>query len=160
NATADQRRQVHQRLAADAPEVEEQARHRALACSGPDEAVAELLEQAAASARHRGAPDVAAELAERAGALTPPGAARRLHDRRLLAADYHFHAGALEHAKAAFAALIGTGASASDTARTLLLLGEVSYRLGEVDDAIGYLRRAVDAADGDVEVTIRAELAY
>ena len=59
------------RAGSGAAHVEEQARHRALACSEADEEVAELLDRAAANARARGSPDIAAEFAERAFALTP-----------------------------------------------------------------------------------------
>ena len=44
----------------------------ALAAEGPDAAVASQLDEAARSARARGAPVVAGELAELAAQLTPP----------------------------------------------------------------------------------------
>src|SRR5215472_18126259 len=67
------RREVHRRLGEIAPNVEERARHLALSCDGPDEHVAAALGQAAHAAATRGAPEAAAELAELAVALTPPG---------------------------------------------------------------------------------------
>lgn len=59
-----ERRAVHRALARVVHESEEQARHLALASEGPDEAVAQLLADAAEHARLRGAPSAAAELME------------------------------------------------------------------------------------------------
>jgi DNA-binding CsgD family transcriptional regulator len=63
-ATPAKRRGLHRRLADVVREPEEQARHLALAATGPDAAVAQLLEDAAEQARLRGAPSAAAELME------------------------------------------------------------------------------------------------
>ena len=60
---------------------------------GPAAAVAAVLDRAAATARDRGGPDVAAELAERALELTPPARPADIHARRLRAARAHFEAG-------------------------------------------------------------------
>jgi hypothetical protein len=78
-------RALHRRLAGIVTDVEQQARHLAEAADAPDAATAAALEAAAERAAERGAPAVAAELAERAGQLTPTddGEARQ---RRLLAA--------------------------------------------------------------------------
>jgi hypothetical protein len=79
---AEQRREIHRRWARVVSEPEENARHVALAASGPDPDVAHVLDVAARAARTRGAPDAAAELAEHAARLTPPaddaGRRRRL----------------------------------------------------------------------------------
>src|SRR6266545_2773697 len=87
------RRTLHARLADVVPFAEERARHLALATTEPDVDVAAILEDAAATARWRGAPAAAAELAEQALRLTP--ATRRDDARRrlLTAADMHYHAG-------------------------------------------------------------------
>jgi DNA-binding CsgD family transcriptional regulator len=66
-------RQVHARLAQIVIDPEERARHLALATEGPDAEVAGSLEQAAQRAARRGAPAVAAELAELAAQRTPTG---------------------------------------------------------------------------------------
>ena len=68
------RRELHTRAGIDVADPEEQARHLALAATGPDEVVASALEAAARRADARGAPPAAAELYERAVRLTPPGA--------------------------------------------------------------------------------------
>ena len=78
-------RALHACLATVVRNVEERARHLALAATGVDPAVADALEAAADAARARGAPGAAAELAEQAAELTPPEQsgerARRLHER-------------------------------------------------------------------------------
>ena len=68
-----ERRSVHARLAHVARDLEERARHLALSTVEPDAAVAALLDEAAARAFSRGAPEAAVELAQEAVALTPTG---------------------------------------------------------------------------------------
>jgi predicted ATPase len=81
------RRAVHGALAGVVSDIEERARHLALAAAGPDASVAAELELAAGQAAGRGAATAAAELYELAANLTPddPAGARR---RRLLAARF------------------------------------------------------------------------
>ena len=73
------RRAVHRALAASVDDLEERARHLALAAEGPHDAVASELEAAAGHAAGRGATAPAAELCELAADLTPadPATARR-----------------------------------------------------------------------------------
>ena len=71
------RRELHRRLADLDIDPEERARHLAIAAAGPDERIAAALDEAAIHARGRGAAEVAAELAERAVALTPTDAPGR-----------------------------------------------------------------------------------
>ncbi len=81
------RRAVHGALAGVVSDVEERARHLALATDGPDASVAAQLELAAEQAAGRGAPPASAELYELAADLTPddPAESRR---RRLLEARF------------------------------------------------------------------------
>jgi DNA-binding CsgD family transcriptional regulator len=72
NRGEQQRRHWHARLADISAELEERARHRALAAEGPDAEVATLLHEAGQQAGARGAPTAAVELLEHAIALTPP----------------------------------------------------------------------------------------
>ena len=65
-ATPSRRREVHERLAEFATEPEERARHLARTAVGPDGSIAAALEDGAAAAAGRGAPEVAAALAEEA----------------------------------------------------------------------------------------------
>jgi DNA-binding CsgD family transcriptional regulator len=152
------RRRVHALLADRAGDVEEQARHRALASDGADEAVAQLLDRAAASARARGAPDIAAELAERAHALTPADEPDRALQRRLTAAEHLFHAGDLDRTRHLLAEIVEQPAPPAARSRALRVLGETCYRLGQFDGAMRRLGEAVDAAAGDPASIARAEL--
>src|SRR5436190_6562522 len=63
SATTARRSDLHRRLAAELPDTEQRARHLAFASAGRDEAIAHELDEAAALAASRGAPDAAAELA-------------------------------------------------------------------------------------------------
>ncbi|MDB5065038.1 MAG: LuxR family transcriptional regulator [Chloroflexi bacterium] len=93
-ASPDQRRTVHSALADAIDPIhdpERRAWHRANAAAGPDEAVADELERAAARARGRGGLVAAATLLERAAALTPDPARRA--ERLLTAADSQLEAG-------------------------------------------------------------------
>lgn len=100
------RRRVHRRLADLNVDPEERARHLAIAACGVDEEIAAALDAASAHARRRGATQAAAELAERAVALTPVAAAEDIGRRRITAA--------------------GLCADAGDTIKARVLLEEVA----------------------------------
>jgi DNA-binding CsgD family transcriptional regulator len=103
------RRALHRRLAELDVDLEERARHLAIAATGPDEAIAAALDAAAAHAHARGAALVAAELAERALALTPLDAIDRVNKRRIVAAEHFLSAGDAKKARA----LLGDAIAAS-----------------------------------------------
>ena len=92
------RRRLHKRLADLDVDPEERARHLAIAAEGPNEGVAAALDEAAKHAGARGAGNVAAELAERAVALTPPTEVDDLNRRRITAATRCVHAGDIKKA--------------------------------------------------------------
>jgi DNA-binding CsgD family transcriptional regulator len=158
NASPEERRRAHSVLAAGESDIEERARQLALASDGADESVAGLLHEAAARARARGAPDVAAELEERSFALTPSDRPAEGWGRRIAAAEDHFHAGDLDRARGLLVELVTGAANGLERSRALRLLGEVGYHLGSLDDALRDLRRAIDEADGDPGSVARAEL--
>jgi tetratricopeptide (TPR) repeat protein len=93
------RRRLHAHLARLDVDVEERARHLAIAATGPDEAVALALDAAAAHARARGAAQAAADLSERAVALTPPDALESINRRRITAAEHCRYAGDMRKAE-------------------------------------------------------------
>jgi DNA-binding CsgD family transcriptional regulator len=82
------RRSLHREAAAAGESVEDRARHLALATRYPDRATAELLDQAARSARSRGASESAAELTSQAIRLTPTDDADDRDRRQMDQADY------------------------------------------------------------------------
>lgn len=93
------RREIHRALAGSVKDIEERARHLALAADGPDAAVAADLDSAAEAAVARGAPAAAADLAEMAAGLTP-GEPTVERSRRLRAAHFHRLAGDYDRAAA------------------------------------------------------------
>ncbi len=104
-ASLARRRAVHLELAGAVPDLEERARHLALAADGPDAAVASELDAASEHAATRGATAAAAALCELAAELTPadPALARQ---RRLRATIFHRLAGDGERAAAMLGELL------------------------------------------------------
>ena len=92
------RRLVHERLAGLDIDPEERARHLAIATAGRSEEVAAALDAAAEHAEARGAGQAAADLAERAVALTPRTAVENLNERRITAATRWMSAGDVKKA--------------------------------------------------------------
>jgi DNA-binding CsgD family transcriptional regulator len=92
-ASPDERRAVHRRLAEQARDLEERARHLALAGEDTDPVVAEMLDRAAEAALARGAPDAAAELTELAIRLTPSRATEARRARTVSASEYRYQSG-------------------------------------------------------------------
>ena len=139
------RRAVHRALAGVVSDIEERARHLALAAEGPDVVVAAALEAAAEQAAARGAPAAAAELYELAVELMPadPPLARQ---RRVRAADFYRLAGAGERAAVLLEHLlteVPSGAERSDILFALALTrrGELS---GLIELCSGALAEAAD----------------
>ena len=97
-ASAEERRSTHKKLAARVEDLEERARHLALASTDPDEQVALTLDRAAERARSRGAPETAAQLWELAVKLTPDDQEMSRRRFTLSAADAHVASGAMERA--------------------------------------------------------------
>ena len=115
------RRAVHRALAAAVADVEERARHLALAVEGADAAVAAELEVAAEHAAARGATAAGAELFELAADLDPADAeaSRR---RRLQAARLHRLSGDHDRAEAILERLLTEIASGVERADVLFEL--------------------------------------
>ena len=115
------RRAVHRALAEAVSDVEERARHLALAADGPDAVVASYLDAAADHAAGRGATAAAAELCELAAEVTPadPALARQ---RRLRAANLHRLAGDTERAIAMLEQLLEEVPSGVERADVLVAL--------------------------------------
>ena len=88
-----ERRRMHARLSVLVEDLEQRARHMALATPGVDERIASQLDLAAGSAAARGGPRAAAELCDLAARLSPSSAQRA--KRVLASAEYHHRAGSL-----------------------------------------------------------------
>ena len=139
------RRAVHRALAGAIPDVEERARHLALAAEGPDEAVAAELDVAAERAAARGATAAAAQLFELAVGLTPgdAGTARR----RLRAAGCHRLAGASQQAAAILEQLLTEARPGEERADVLFELA-LTYT-ADTSRTIALCDEALAEAAGD-----------
>jgi DNA-binding CsgD family transcriptional regulator len=156
------RRRLHHRLAELDLDPEERARHLALAATGPDEEIAATLETAATQARARGAHQAAAELAERAVALTPPASTARVDRRRMLAAENSFHAGDVGKAIGLLDQAAASAAPGPLRAEVLSRLADVSAVTEGCDPAEALYSQALAEPDLDVRqrVEILGELAF
>jgi DNA-binding CsgD family transcriptional regulator len=126
-ASLDERRRVHDALAeVSDPELaaDRRAWHRALAATGPDEAVAADLERSAGRAQSRGGLAAAAALLERATALTPNPTLQA--GRALAAAEASFQAGELEATQRLLATAESGPLDDFQRARALLLRGHAA----------------------------------
>ena len=106
DASSEERRTAHRRLAHAVVDDEERARHLALAARGPDEEVAAALDLAASTAFARGAPDSAADLEDLAVRLTPAADQRSIRSRSLSVSTYRFSAGDVRAAREVLEGLI------------------------------------------------------
>jgi tetratricopeptide (TPR) repeat protein len=156
-ATVAERRALHLLLASIVGDEEQTAQHLAQAAAGPDAAAAAVLERAAAAVRARGTAEAAAELAEQAAQMTPPGDRADLHRRRLAAATYHFDAGASEKASALLTDVLSAAAPGHERAEALLELGIVKSDLDRLDDAAHLIEEALGEC-GDDALTATAHL--
>jgi DNA-binding CsgD family transcriptional regulator len=162
SASATQRRKAHARLAEAVDDPEQRARHLALAATGSDDAVAAELERAAGEARRRGAPDAAAELAELARTLTPPGRPHDLWRRCNAAGEARFAAGDSSVAADLFVEAAAVADAGPERADALLHLARVRVQHDDVTGARGLLEEALREAGDDVgrRATIEHDLAY
>jgi DNA-binding CsgD family transcriptional regulator len=145
---------VHIRLANASSDIEERARHLALATRVPDVEVARLLDSAAAHAQARGAPDAAAELAEQAVRLTPSSDVEARENRMLAVAESLIEfddAGSTR----VLDELLGAGVSGPRRAQALLLRWAVEP---DAEPAGRFAREALEHAQGDRALRVRALL--
>jgi DNA-binding CsgD family transcriptional regulator len=162
DASGEQRRRLHRRLAQAVLDPEEHARHLALATDGPDAGVAQTLEDAAGLARSRGAPAAAAELLELAGTRTPQGRAEDRWRRTLDAGRYHFEAGDTQRARTLLETTIATAASRDARARARLRLATVLHDSDGPMASIPVLEHALKdvGADRGLRMQVERELAH
>src|SRR5690606_8314450 len=139
------RRRRHRALADVVADPDERARHLALCTAAPDAAVARVIADAAGRQEVRGAPEIAAQLYERAAQLTPADEADDRGQRRLAAARCRFDSG--DYRAAAAAAEQIAGESVGDQrAESLLLRAIVAWSAEEPTEvAVAAAERALAA---------------
>jgi DNA-binding CsgD family transcriptional regulator len=162
SARPSERRWAHRRLAPLVDDVEEKARHLALGSPVPDARLAPIVAAAAEHARRRGAPEIAADLAEHAHALTPPHHAAEHQRRSIQVAEYQFHAGQLREAREILREVLRRAPPGADRADALRLLGEIRYHEDSFPEAIRLFEQALEQAGNDLTVrcAIQLSLAY
>jgi DNA-binding CsgD family transcriptional regulator len=124
---AEERRELHGRLANAVGEPEQHARHVALSAEGANSDTADALDAAARHARQRGSTIAAAELAELAISRTPPDQPLDLHRRQLSAAQYVFQLGDPATARAMVTSAVNGVAAGAGRVAALLLLAMIEY---------------------------------
>lgn len=159
--TTAHRRELHRQAAELVLDSEQRARHLALGSVSPDEQIAEQLDDAAAIAARRGAPQAAAELAELAARSTPAEDRDGRHVRLMSAAQDHFDSGDLERA-AALADEVGTqGRSRSLRAQAVQLAGRLRARQGNFTESARLATAALELApDRRLQAGIELDLVY
>jgi DNA-binding CsgD family transcriptional regulator len=148
------RREVHARLAQLVDDPEARGRHLAASVDEPDEAVAAALDDAARSARGRGALRAAALLLERARDLTPRSRIVDQQRRAVDAARLHFESGDSRRARAQLEDVLWT-AEGSSRARALETLARVRSLDAQAESAELFLE-AIENAEGEPEILAAA----
>jgi DNA-binding CsgD family transcriptional regulator len=149
-ASADQRRALHRRLADSVADVEERARHLALATTGPDGKVAGWLEKAADHARARGAPEAAATLLDEACRLTPLEDSEARWNRTGEAAMCHYLAGDTDRARALWEEMERSVPPGAARASALWHLVEFRHSTLDFEQQLEAMSRALDEAGDDL----------
>ncbi|MGW3030496.1 ATP-binding protein [Streptomyces sp. NPDC001178] len=145
-APAQERRAAHAALSTAASDPIERARHLALATTGTDPEAAARLAEAAALARDRGAPSVAASLGLLAARHTPADGEPGPDERRLEAAEDAITAGEVDLARDIARDVLTRAAEPADRVRAWMVVIEAAGQaLGEVDTV--YPQALADAGD-------------
>ena len=139
-------RALHHRLAGIVTDIEQRARHLAEAADAPDAATAAALEAAAGRAAERGAPAVAADLAERAERLTPHDDGEARQRRVLAAVDAWVAAGDGVQARRLLDGLVAELPPGHGRAQALMRLAYIGTEDGDVD---AYMRLLLNQALGE-----------
>jgi DNA-binding CsgD family transcriptional regulator len=155
-----ERRRMHARLSVLVEDLEQKARHLALATPGVDERIASQLDLAATSAAARGGPRAAAELCDLAARLSPGSAERA--KRVLGSAEYHQRAGSLELATDRARESLAIAADPDVRTRALTVLGTVAGDTEGIEPATALYRRALrePAASRELRADLHQKLAW
>jgi DNA-binding CsgD family transcriptional regulator len=150
------RAELHARLAAVVSDIEERARHLAAAASEPDPEVAAALDDAARSARVRGAPATAAELSELAAQRTPNGPSPEERRRRTYAAVCHFESGDAGRARVLLEDVLAEVEPGTERAHVLANLARVRSYGDDIRAAADLFAEAIEEAGEDELVSADA----
>jgi DNA-binding CsgD family transcriptional regulator len=156
------RRRLHEHLAELDVDPEERARHLAIAATGPDEEVAAALDAAAAHARARGAAQAAADLSERALALSPHDKLEAINRRRITAAEHGRYAGDMKKAAVLLEEAVATSQPGRLRAEALSRLAGARGMTEGFPVAVQLLTQALGepGLEPGQEVNILCELAW
>src|SRR5262249_19031766 len=152
-----ERRRAHKRLAKVDADPIRRARHLALSTAAPDGEIAQIVDDAGATARSRGAPIVAAELAEHAVRLTPADAEADLRRRRRALPRAHVAAGDGRRARALARDLVAALPAGQARAEALVVLSDVERAVGAGYERAIALRRDALREPG-LSLRLQAEL--
>jgi DNA-binding CsgD family transcriptional regulator len=152
------RQELHRTAAAALDNVEERARHLALAATVPDEEVAVLLDRAAERASGRGAPDAAVEFAEWAQRLTAAEHRDDRDHRVIRAAGYLIQAGDEESARRLLDPLLES--DLPDRVRAEALLVRASAEWNDRSSLLPLLEQALACGRDDVRLRCEALILY
>jgi DNA-binding CsgD family transcriptional regulator len=147
DAPEDHRRAVHRALAEVVEDPEQRAWHLAHATEQPDEDVAATLDSAAGRAAARGAPDMAAALAEHACRLTPADQSEGRARRGLDAATHTWAAGDGARSRQMLAELIESVPPSATRAQARQLLVKI---IDDIPETLEQLACALTDASGDL----------
>jgi DNA-binding CsgD family transcriptional regulator len=152
-----ERRRIHVLLSTVVADIEERARHLALAAIGPDAETLRSLEMAADQASRRGAPGVAAELRELAmglGVVDP--------ELQLRAAEDHFREGAPARAQELLEAAIKGLPPGGKRAEALALMGTIRVEVENFSGAAALFEAALEEAEPMTRLhcSTRIEMAF
>jgi DNA-binding CsgD family transcriptional regulator len=152
-----ERRRAHKRLAQIDGDQVGRARHLALSAAEPDGEIAAIVEDAAATAVARGAPVVAAELAEHAVRLTPAAAEADLQRRKVALPRAHLAAGDVRRARTLARDLAAARTAGQARAEVLVVLSDVELASGGGQERAIALRREA-LREPELSLRLRTEL--
>ena len=148
---------LHLEVAGFVDDLEQRARHLALATAVPDEAIAAVLEQAAEAAAQRGAPDAAAALVAEAVRLTPASEEAACLRRTFAGAGFLMEAGDVQEARARIEPLLDPSVPPAVRSQALVFRAETEHQDRPLIGA--FLREAIEIAP-DPRVRWQAWMRY
>jgi DNA-binding CsgD family transcriptional regulator len=157
-----QLRAMYGALAEGVADPERRLWHRAMAAVGPDDGIAQALDEHAASARRRGAVTVAAAALERAAALTADAARRG--ERLVRAAEIAHELGLVDVARRLLAEAEALDVGPLETARLAwlrqMISGDVWFEPGAAKTFVTIAEQMRDGGDADMALRSLVPIAH